>query len=101
MAGGLIIWAYSALIPMTSPAAPPPGSVGRASLLLLILAILMGVLLLTIALMTVTRRVRRRAISQTVSPSKPLADPWQESANRVRVKPQRPKPPTDEDEDED
>jgi hypothetical protein len=65
--------------------------------LLLILALLMGVFLLGIALMTVIRRLRRRGAAQNAKPAKPLADPWQESANRVRVNPPRQAPPDPDD----
>ena len=99
MAGGLIIWMLLGPFSAVAPTSLPPAELGRAARLLLIVAVLMGILLLGIALMTVIRRLRQRAAGQPVKPAKPLADPWQESANRVRLNPQRQRPADPEAED--
>jgi len=90
MPGGLDIsalFASTGSFSLASSNSPPPEEVGRASLLLLIFALLMGILLLAIALLTVIRRRRTRSTRPIPKPAKPLANPWQESANRVRVNP--------------
>lgn len=72
----------------TSPAAAGEEAFGQSVMMLLVLTMLLGAFLLAVALLTVLRRRRLRAM-QAKPRSGPLPDPWKEAAGRLELDPPR------------
>lgn len=86
-----IMFAMATLILIAANASPSPAgeeALGRSVMMLLVLTMLLGAFLLAVALLTVLRRRRLRAM-QAKPPSGPLPDPWKEAAGRVQLDPLR------------
>jgi hypothetical protein len=64
---------------------PPPGRAGTAIMLFLAVVLLLGLFVTGLLLMIAARRHRMRSLSRRNQPAAAIADPWTESARRLRT----------------
>lgn len=85
--GVLITWVSlarlgsAAVAPATAPAIEP---VRRAAALVSLVIIVSGILLISVALIMVGRRTRRRQSKRVANTGQIMPDPWSEAARRVQ-----------------